>query len=388
MSMSRSLALASLMVLTGCLTGCLCRSSCGASAGYERELWLPLPCGQKWGYVSVGEKQLKSARYEWADQFSEHVAVIVSDGKYGMIRDDGTVLVEPRYQYIDRMSDGMALFIQSGGLVGYLDHNGEVAVPPRHRVPMDTEFDARIPYNPQQYRFQEGLAVMPGATGLGYTNRSAEFVIPPRYRQAKAFSQGRAAVRLGDTWGYLNRQGEFVIEAKYDNAHSYSEGLAVVEQEGQVKVIDWYGDTVFKLDTSSQVGPDARFQEGRLAVFANGKWGYLDPSGRLVIHPKYSAVRSFQNGLAPVAVRSVGKQIWQWGYIDRFGRTVVPHLYSSAHEFNAQYALVAKGGQWRRDGLVRNLEGATYLYIDATGRVVLSSATTGATRGKCCGQVQ
>src|SRR5262249_37536648 len=59
------------------------------------------------------------------------------------------------------------------------------------------------------------------------------------------------------------------------------------------------------------------FSEGLAAVKVNGKWGYIDKSGKYVISPQFSRARSFHEGLAFVG--------WgdKYGYIDTSGTKVI-----------------------------------------------------------------
>jgi hypothetical protein len=47
-----------------------------------------------------------------------------------------------------------------------------------------------------------------------------------------------------------------------------------------------------------------------------GKWGYIDPSGKFVIEPKFDAAGWFEGGRAQVQLGD------HWEYIDRSGRVV------------------------------------------------------------------
>lgn len=49
----------------------------------------------------------------------------------------------------------------------------------------------------------------------------------------------------------------------------------------------------------------------------NGKLGYMDKSGKMVIEPKFEAGSIFVNGIAPV---KVGENV---GYIDKKGEYVI-----------------------------------------------------------------
>ena len=53
-----------------------------------------------------------------------------------------------------------------------------------------------------------------------------------------------------------------------------------------------------------------------------------------VIAPQYEAAGLFDDGLAPV------KQNGKWGYIDKTGKTVIPFQYDIAGLFNEGFALV------------------------------------------------
>jgi len=56
------------------------------------------------------------------------------------------------------------------------------------------------------------------------------------------------------------------------------------------------------------------FSEGFAAVEADGKWGYIDRSGQMVIQPQFHKAKAFNNGRALVEVAPD-----RWRYIDRTG---------------------------------------------------------------------
>ena len=80
----------------------------------------------------------------------------------------------------------------------------------------------------------------------------------------------------------------------------------------------------------------------------NGKWGFVDASGKQVIEPEYEDARSFANGVA--AVKKNGK----WGYIDKNNEMVIENIFSDARDFNdAGNALVEDCGTWQMLKLLR-----------------------------------
>src|SRR5215204_5718034 len=75
-------------------------------------------------------------------------------------------------------------------------------------------------------------------------------------------------------------------------------------------------------------------------VYENGRWGYADRSGRVVIPAQFDAALPFTNGLARVGV--VNEELPEiearpnikWGYIDERGRVMVELRYAVLHDFS------------------------------------------------------
>ena len=69
------------------------------------------------------------------------------------------------------------------------------------------------------------------------------------------------------------------------------------------------------------------FSEGLAGVMVgkrgeDGRWGFIDTTGRMVIPPQYGAVRSFEDGLARMSPPTEELIQLFWGYIDRTGKVV------------------------------------------------------------------
>lgn len=67
-----------------------------------------------------------------------------------------------------------------------------------------------------------------------------------------------------------------------------------------------------------------------------GKWGFIDVEGHVMIHPIYQSVEPFSDGLALVV------QDGSVGYIDKAGNMVIPLTYEDAESFQNGYAIVSK----------------------------------------------
>jgi hypothetical protein len=87
-------------------------------------------------------------------------------------------------------------------------------------------------------------------------------------------------------------------------------------------------------------------------VDQNGKWGFIDAKGRIVIRPTFEQVSYFSEGLAAVKMNG------QYGFIDKTGKMVITPRFRYAFDFS-------EGLAW--------VEGGPTGFIDKTGKIVLSA---------------
>jgi len=58
--------------------------------------------------------------------------------------------------------------------------------------------------------YSEGLAAVQSNTGKwGFINEHQQWVIQPRFEEARAFQAGKAPVKQDGKWGFINRRGEW-----------------------------------------------------------------------------------------------------------------------------------------------------------------------------------
>lgn len=136
----------------------------------------------------------------------------------------------------------------------------------------------------------------PASGRFGYRSSEGATVIEATYRFAMPFNRGGiAAVAAEDGWIYINRAGEELLRPfVYDNGPDYpSEGLARFEDEGRIGFHDAAGRIIIpaRWDFAEP------FSEGRASVcmgckrraigenymMEGGEWGAINPRGELVV---------------------------------------------------------------------------------------------------------
>lgn len=141
---------------------------------------------------------------------------------------------------------------------------------------------------------------------------------PPGNRDRYAFQTDDGA------YGYKNLAGEVVIPARFAFAYEFGkDGLAAAVERpaspgGRARFVflDPSG-AVLAQAYSFDNGPDY-FQEGLARVVADGKVGFIDRGGAIVIPPQFADASGFCHGRATV---HDGKEQWT---IDRSGSAVAP----------------------------------------------------------------
>jgi hypothetical protein len=103
----------------------------------------------------------------------------------------------------------------------------------------------------------------------------------------------------------------------------------------------------------------------------DGKWGFADRTGKIVITPQFTKVGEFSEGLAPAALKVPVPGEDNWGYVDMGGKMVIHPQFSQAGPFSEGLALVWSGGARLRDPVVKDF--VKMGYIDKTGRWVIHS---------------
>ena len=296
----------------------------------------------KRGLHSEGlEEAIQAIKYEFyfnggfhgVGLFSEGLCLVESNGKWGYVNQAGERAIAAQYSYAGPFSEGLAPVTDTDGNSYFIDTNGN-----KKHVVLNVE-------NVQKLGTMEnGVFPLFDGEHWNFYNTTHEMLFGG-FDDVTALANGVVAVKSNGSWTLVDHAGNDLTGKTYANV-AMDEKL-IVYRNDRLFVSD---GTKYQMITSSGevVGSDTYedvhvFNDGTYAaVKINGKWGFIDKNGEIIITPQFEDARSFANGLAAVMVNS------QWGFIDLQGEIVIDPQFEDAREFNSDgCAFVLTDGEWK-----------------------------------------
>lgn len=224
-------------------------------------------------YFNQRGHQLCAPQYERYGGFAGGRCAVRRDSLWGFLDEKGREVIACRYESVRPFSDGMAAVLDSAGWV-FIDTAGVV------------QFRTQLPRAGGRTfgAFHDGRCPVLRERKWGYWDKTGQLRIPNLFAAAGSFRFLVAPVKTGQFYGLADTAGQWVVKP---------EKYALIEEVNTVGL--------------------ARFQEK-----AQGAWGFMDRTGKVVAEAKYMETDSFQNGYARV------RSAKGWGLMNAAGREVIP----------------------------------------------------------------
>jgi hypothetical protein len=181
---------------------------------------------------------------------------------------------------------------------------------------------------------------------------------------------------------------KWAIQPQFEEVGNFFEGLARAEQNGKWGFIDKTGKWIIQPKFDYRVGD---FSEGLARAGQNDKYGYIDKTGEWVIQPQFDYGWSFSEGLA------LAYQNGKWGFIDKTGKWVIEPQFDNVGYFseslacakqNDKWGFIDKTGKWViepqfdyvgyfSESLACAKQNGKYGFIDKTGKWIIQSKFDG-----------
>lgn len=212
---------------------------------------------------------------------NEGLYPIIQNGRYGYINTKGEIVISPQFEKAAQFREGLA-YAESDGKYGFIDPKGKWVIPAMYDVnPNAPRFFALTIFGTSF--FNEGMALVKKDGQLRFINtKGKETIALENYTQISGFSCGLAVVREGSLFYYIDKKGKKQFGRGFDWAMDFYDSLALVQIDGKTGYINTSGKLVIpnKLYTG---GP---FVNGYAVVKDNIKsnyWQLIDKKGKVIL---------------------------------------------------------------------------------------------------------
>jgi WG containing repeat len=303
------------------------------------------------------------------DKDDPSIRWVQSDRLWGLARDDGSWLVEPKFQAVDALTDGLAR-VTINGKVGFIDRTGHFAIEP--------VFDKATP-------FKSGFGRISAERNgiVGVIDKAGSWIFQTNYQKI-LFATASGADRNSETafgwhfkkadqWGLLDFDGRLVLDANFDQPVGHC-------SDGRLEGYKNKERLYFKEDGSPLQPPDGRLVDASCGAAApyilkiGDKFGLVDARSSPLTAVQFDAVAWAGPGVKNVKING------QWGRIGPDGSWLLEprfdYLSRGVDLFVA--SIDGKRGFMRSDGswmIEPKFDAATQRRDDGTAFVTLSGAT-------------
>jgi len=290
----------------------------------------------KYGFMNE-DGDITSFDYDYACPFSEGLALVCRDGKYGFIDGTGKEVLPLIYDEASSFHEGLAYFA-IGDEYGFMDEGGNEV--------FSLDCDSVSSFN-------EGLAYFSVNGKYGYMDKTGKTIIPAQYDDAGYFNNGLATVRIGNKFGVIDTSGKEVVSPIYDETSIKADhGFFITQTGGKYGCINSKGKVIMPneydyicVDNSDNTKIDFQL---------NDKSGLADENGNIILQPIYDWIEPLP-GKSEAMVSLDGK----CGIISYDGKIQMPFTYDNLIISN-----------YDSNRIIARL-GTDYGVIDASGKQII-----------------
>ena len=403
----------------------------------------------KYGFINTKGEQVTPCIYDEIDEFSEGFAKVRKDRKYGFVNSSGELVIPCEYDVtmppenltgVARdwwnseennagFSEGLAI-VSKNGKYGYINTNGEVVIP--FVLDAASSFHcsrARVKYKGRNvvtdksgdvHFICNGYDVSDYCNGLAFKSVLTRTIDYDGWKQteysyALIDTEGNEIIPMGlyqdpigmpasvsglfdrgpgPMWlmvsggkdvkyGCIDSLGTVIVPFEYDDYYCFQDGFVIVKKGNKYGVLNETGDTVIPCKYDDIPAPEdahrcfsnvALFKDDAIRVVVNEKYGYVDKNGKEIISPKYLDAQAFSEGLAAVLDgKNKNERGLLWSYVDLEGKSVIKGNYYDVCPFNDGLAIVQAGVKDTETFEGFEIEIDKVQVIDMTGKAIFTA---------------
>jgi hypothetical protein len=237
--------------------------------------------------------------------------IFAENGKYGVKTDKDVVLIEPKYDFIDKFEGGKGPAFLGGsgkaytflnGKMGLISDKGKEMIPPTYNY---------------IYDFEKGKALVVKDSLYGLVDEKGVEIVAPKYQKIQRIKDDNYLVMKDGLWGVLNSNGHETIAPKYVAIFHCKDGFKTFS-DGKIGMLDEKGSLMFE-----PAYEDVGIKDNNVFIIVSqGRYGILNKDGKQILAPAYQYIDKFDGGRALILKDNL------WGLINTDGTEIISPQYS------------------------------------------------------------
>lgn len=196
----------------------------------------------------------------------KYFITINSEQKYGIIDNNGKVMLDNKYRYLEYIYEDYFIASNEEGYVGVINILGETKIDFKYEVLQKVDnsnvIEAKILKNSTTDVYSSKLEKV-------YSNKN--IFISSYEKYIKIYTQ--------DDTVYLDKQGNVLENTQIQDVALYAK-----KQNGKWGLVDKQGNTILDFIYDKTTSSN---EHGFAGIYKDEKWGVVDEKGNIIVEPKY-----------------------------------------------------------------------------------------------------
>ena len=245
----------------------------------------PVKDNGKWGYIDKTGRLVIKPIFEKAYGFQNALAFVKLNDKWGVIDKTGKFLWDPIFDSLNNCNESTYV-VRKGSKYGLIDRYGSLNY-------FNFNYKDIEKYGSHGIYFCEGLSYVKLKSNhkYGYIDSTGKFVIEPRFDRAYHFKNGMASVSISGKSGIIDKNGIFIIEPRYEYCNiNDGTDLFTVGVNKKSGLINISGQFIIE-----PIYDEIRYLDGigLFSVMLNGKYGLANAAGKIILEPRLDELGIF-----------------------------------------------------------------------------------------------